>query len=84
MQERTTLPEVGPAGPPPGAIPNKHQVLSRRNILATLGVTTAGGALAMVSYRDEAQAAVLEDGDRDHVGEDHQACLVHGHRPAHV
>ena len=58
MQERTTLPEVGPAGPPPGATPNKHQVLSRRNILATLGVTAASGALAMVSYRAEAQAAV--------------------------
>ncbi|NMM24659.1 MAG: 4Fe-4S dicluster domain-containing protein [Phycicoccus sp.] len=58
MQERTTLPEVGPAGPPPGATPNKHQVLSRRNILATLGVTAAGGALSMVNYRDEAQAAV--------------------------
>lgn len=57
MQDRMTLPEERPAGPPPGAVPDTHQVLSRRNILATLGVTAAGGAVAMVSHRDEAQAA---------------------------
>jgi len=32
-------------------------VLNRRNLLGTLGVAAAGGALTMVSYHDDAQAA---------------------------
>jgi molybdopterin-containing oxidoreductase family iron-sulfur binding subunit len=59
MQNRTTHPEEQPAGPPPGNDPDERQAFSRRKILATLGVTAAGGALAMVSYRDDAQAATV-------------------------
>jgi molybdopterin-containing oxidoreductase family iron-sulfur binding subunit len=59
MQSHPTHPqEVGPAGPPAGATPDNRRGLSRRSILATLGVTAAGGALALVSYQDDAQAAV--------------------------
>jgi len=36
-----------------------RKVLSRRNLLGTLGVAAAGGALTMVSYRDDAQAATM-------------------------
>jgi dimethyl sulfoxide reductase iron-sulfur subunit len=51
-----------PAGLPPEVAREVSQVLSRRNLLATVGVTAAGGALAMVNYRDEAQAATTSKG----------------------
>jgi molybdopterin-containing oxidoreductase family iron-sulfur binding subunit len=57
MQNPTTHPEQGPAGPPAAATPEKRRGLSRRNLLATVGVAATGGALAMVNYRDDAQAA---------------------------
>jgi len=57
MQNRTMHPEEGPAGPPPVAGPEKTQVFTRRNVLATLGIAAAGGVLTMVSYTDDAQAA---------------------------
>jgi molybdopterin-containing oxidoreductase family iron-sulfur binding subunit len=59
MQSHPTHPEEGgPVGPPPGATPQARRGLSRRNLLATLGVTAAGGALAMVSFQEDAQAAM--------------------------
>ena len=36
-------------------------MLSRRNLLGTLGVAATGGALAMVSYRDDAHAATTSE-----------------------
>jgi molybdopterin-containing oxidoreductase family iron-sulfur binding subunit len=62
MQDRTTHPEEGHAVPSPEATLKERQVLSRRVLLGTLGVTAAGGALAVVSYRDEAQAATIPIG----------------------
>jgi len=56
MKPPTTHPQV-PAGLPDNVAQEVSKVLSRRNLLTTLGVTAAGGALAMVSYRDDAQAA---------------------------
>jgi molybdopterin-containing oxidoreductase family iron-sulfur binding subunit len=61
MQPPTTHPDV-PAGLPPEVAAEVSKVLSRRNLLATLGVAAAGGALTMVSYRDEAQAANTSTG----------------------
>jgi len=60
MQPPTTHPDV-PAGLPPEVAREVSQVLSRRNLLTTLGVAAAGGAIAMVSYRDEAHAATAHD-----------------------
>ena len=59
MKPPTTHPQV-PAGLPPEMAQEVSKVLSRRNLLTTLGVTAAGGALAMVSYRDDAHAATTE------------------------
>jgi len=56
MQPPTTHPDV-PAGLPADVAAEVSKVLSRRNLLATLGVAAAGSALTMVSYRDEAHAA---------------------------
>ncbi len=56
MQPPTTHIKV-PEGLPAGVAQEVNKVLSRRNLLGTLGVAVAGGALTMVSYRDEAQAA---------------------------
>jgi len=56
MQPPTTHPDV-PAGLPADVAAEVSKVLSRRNLLGTLGVAAAGGALTMVSYRDEAHAA---------------------------
>jgi len=61
MHPPTTHPQV-PPGLPPEVAQEVKQVLSRRNLLTTLGITAAGGALAMVSYRDEAQAATTSKG----------------------
>jgi len=60
MQPPTIHPDV-PAGLPPEVAREVSQVLSRRNLLTTLGVAAAGGAMAMVSYRDEAHAATAHD-----------------------
>ncbi|NMM35783.1 MAG: hypothetical protein HHJ13_17665, partial [Phycicoccus sp.] len=57
MQDRTTHPGEGPASPPPAVTLKERQALSRRLLLGTLGVTAAGGALTMVSYQQDAQAA---------------------------
>lgn len=59
MQDRTTHPEEGAASPPPAVALKERRVLSRRMLLGTLGVAATGGALTMISYRDEAQAATL-------------------------
>ena len=61
MQPPTTHPQV-PAGLPPKIAAEVSKVLSRRNLLGTLGVTAAGGALTMVSYKDEAQATTTHHG----------------------
>src|SRR5665647_1114761 len=59
MQSHPTHPkEGGPIDPPSGATPDGRRGLSRRNLLATLGVTAAGGALALVSFQEDAQAAM--------------------------
>jgi molybdopterin-containing oxidoreductase family iron-sulfur binding subunit len=74
MQDRTTPPEEGPAGPPPGAAGEKAaMVLSRRNILAGLGVAAAGSALALVSYREDAHAATPPKAAK---GAAHAWCMV--------
>ena len=58
MQSHTLSPDAGPAGPPPGgSAPKEGQGLTRRNLLATLGVAATGSALAMVAYQDDAKAA---------------------------
>src|SRR5665811_1332885 len=62
MQDRTTHPEEGSASPPPEVAPTERHVLNRRNFLGTLGVAAAGGALSMVSYHDDAQAATTSKG----------------------
>jgi molybdopterin-containing oxidoreductase family iron-sulfur binding subunit len=49
--------EGGPVGPPSGVTPDERRGLSRRNLLATLGATAAGGALALVAFQEDAQAA---------------------------
>ncbi len=69
MQPPTTRPDV-PAGLPADVALDKHQMLSRRNVLATLGLTAAGVALAMVNYRDEAQAATTSK------AAEHAWCMV--------
>jgi dimethyl sulfoxide reductase iron-sulfur subunit len=61
MQNPTTHPEV-PAGLPPEVAGEVNKFLSRRNLLATVGVAATGGALAMVNYRNEAQAATTPKG----------------------
>jgi len=48
-----------PAGLPPDVAQEVNKILSRRNLIATLGVAAAGGALTLVNYRDEAQAATM-------------------------
>ncbi|HZJ03914.1 MAG TPA: 4Fe-4S dicluster domain-containing protein [Nocardioidaceae bacterium] len=59
MQTRTTLPEEGPAAPPPGAAPQEDEGLTRRNLLSSLAAlgVAASGVGALVSYHDDAQAA---------------------------
>jgi len=52
----TKHPDV-PAGLPPEVTEEVSKFLSRRNLLATLGVAAAGSALTMVRYQDDAQAA---------------------------
>ena len=61
MQPPTSHPQV-PAGLPPEVAKEVNKVLSRRNLIATLGVAAAGGALTMVSYRDDAHAATTAQG----------------------
>ena len=56
MQSHTTRPE-DEALSRPGAAPDERQGLTRRNLLATLGVAATGGTLALISYKDDAQAA---------------------------
>ena len=74
------LPRVGgpSQGPPPDLTltPAEEELdMSRRNLLRGLGlagVAAAGGALGLVAYRDEAQAATLEGAN----GQEHQWCRV--------
>jgi molybdopterin-containing oxidoreductase family iron-sulfur binding subunit len=58
MQSHTLSRDEGPAGLPAGEAPTEGRGLTRRNLLGALGVAATGGALAMVSYQDDAQAAV--------------------------
>ena len=62
MQSRTTHPEEGPTGPPPGIAQKERRALSRRNLLGTLGIAAAGGVLSTVRYHDDAQAATTSKG----------------------
>jgi len=78
MQPPTMHPDV-PAGLPAGVAQEVSKVLSRRNLLGTLGVTAAGGALAMVSYNDEARAATTSKGviePKGAKGAAHAWCMV--------
>ena len=59
MQPPTTHLDV-PAGLPPEVAQEVSKVLSRRNLLATLGLASAGSALTMVGYRDDAGASAPE------------------------
>jgi len=72
MQNVTTNPQ-GPAGSPPGPVQEKNQVLTRRNLLATLGVAAAGGALGLVRYQEDAQAATKPKGPK---ASEHAWCMV--------
>ena len=79
MQDRTTHPEEGLASPPPAVTLKERQALSRRLLLGTLGVTAAGGALTMVSYQDDAQAATTSRGVSAApaaTGAEHAWCMV--------
>jgi molybdopterin-containing oxidoreductase family iron-sulfur binding subunit len=76
MQSHTPSPDEGPAGPPPGAAPTEGPGLSRRNLLATLGVAATGGALALVSYRDEAQASTKPQAGPVPKKAQHAWCMV--------
>jgi dimethyl sulfoxide reductase iron-sulfur subunit len=60
MQSHTTRPEDETLSPL-GAGPDERQGLTRRNLLATLGVAATGGTLALISYKDDAQAAPPKD-----------------------
>lgn len=60
MQSHTTRPEDESLSRP-GAAPDERQGLTRRNLLATLGVAATGGTLALISYKDDAQAAPPKD-----------------------
>jgi len=78
MQPPTLHPDV-PAGLPADVAQEVSKVLSRRNLLGTLGVTAAGGALAMISYHDEAQAASTSKGVSEPKGAKaaaHAWCMV--------
>ncbi len=72
MQNVTTHPQ-GPAGSPPGPVQQKNQVLTRRNLLATLGVAAAGGALGLVRYQEDAQSATGPKGPK---ASEHAWCMV--------
>jgi molybdopterin-containing oxidoreductase family iron-sulfur binding subunit len=76
MQNRTTHPEEGPAGPPPAVAP-EAKGLSRRALLSKLAVVTAAGVTlgtgAVVSYRDDAQAATKPKGAK---APEHAWCMV--------
>jgi molybdopterin-containing oxidoreductase family iron-sulfur binding subunit len=52
----TQHPDI-PAGLPPDIAEEGSKGVSRRNLLATLGVVATAGAVGMVSYQDDAQAA---------------------------
>jgi molybdopterin-containing oxidoreductase family iron-sulfur binding subunit len=61
----TNHPDV-PAGLPPDVAEEGGKVVTRRNLLATLGVAAAGGAMTMVSYRDDAQAVTPKKAKAEH------------------
>ena len=61
MEPPTTHLQV-PAGLPPEVAQEVSQVLSRRNLLGTVGVTAVGGALTMVGYQDDAHSATTLKG----------------------
>jgi len=68
-----------PEGLPADIAREVSKVLSRRNLLGTLGVAAAGGALAMVNYRDDAQAGTTHQGVAAPLGAEaakHAWCMV--------
>jgi len=67
----TKHPDV-PAGLPPDVADEGTKTVSRRNLLATLGVAAAAGAVAMVSYQDDAQAAT----PKEKTEAEHAWCMV--------
>jgi dimethyl sulfoxide reductase iron-sulfur subunit len=71
----TIHPDV-PAGLPPGVAEEVSKVLSRRNLLATLGVAAVGASLTMVSYQDDAQAAPTPTGTKTGTKAEHAWCMV--------
>jgi molybdopterin-containing oxidoreductase family iron-sulfur binding subunit len=61
----TQHPDI-PAGLPPDIAEDGSKGVSRRNLLATLGVVATAGAVGMVSYQDDAQAASPKKTDAEH------------------
>jgi molybdopterin-containing oxidoreductase family iron-sulfur binding subunit len=59
MQSTAPHPEEWSKDLPPEAATTVNKLRSRRNVLATLGVAAAGGAVALVSYKEDAQAAAV-------------------------
>ncbi len=76
MQIGTTHRDEGPAGPVPSVAAAENQILSRRNLLAALGVAAAGGGLALVSFRDEAAAATTTTTPVGVKAAEHAWCMV--------
>jgi molybdopterin-containing oxidoreductase family iron-sulfur binding subunit len=79
MQIDATDTKEGPTGPPPVTAPEEDLGLTRRGVLsrlAALGITAAGagaGAVALVSYQDDAQAATKPAGAK---ATEHAWCMV--------
>lgn len=74
MQSKVPHPEERPAGIPPEVAAEVNKLLSRRNLLATLGVAAAGSAMALVSYQEDTQAAaVMSNGPK---AAEHAWCMV--------
>jgi len=72
MQPPTTHPDV-PAGLAPELAQEVSTVLSRRSLLATVGLAAAGGALATVFFKDEVHAATVAKGA---TAPEHAWCMV--------
>lgn len=72
MQSKASPPEEWPVATPPGAATTVRKLLSRRSLLATLGVAAAGSATALVSYQEDARAAAWKGPE----AAEHAWCMV--------
>ena len=75
MQIASTNPQEGP-GPMPSIAEAESRLISRRNMLAAVGVAAAGGGLAMVNFRDEAAAANTTPTPPGPKAAEHAWCMV--------